>query len=56
MLGARPTAIQAALGHASIQMTERYLRADKQQAARTVAGVLSQLSGRRAPRPGRKVR
>ncbi len=40
-LGARPTAIQAALGHTSFKMTERYLRSSKAEGARAVADVMA---------------
>jgi hypothetical protein len=45
---------RATLGHASIQTSERYLRADKRQSARTVAAVLSQLSAPPPRRVGRR--
>jgi integrase len=49
MLGARPIAIQAAMGHASFEMTRRYLRSSEAEGARSVGEVMG-----RAGAPARR--
>ena len=46
--GVRPGALQIALGHASMRMTERYLHRDKDAAAREVARAMERVPPRRA--------
>jgi integrase len=50
--GARPTAIQAALGHRSMDMTIRYLRSEPEENANPVADAMERAtdSARRGPR------
>jgi integrase len=49
--GARATAVRDALGHAFLSTTERYLRSERRENARTVADVIVEATDqRRAPR------
>lgn len=54
LAGARPQAIKVALGHASLNTTERYLRSTKIQDAREVGAIMAKATERRGPAKAKK--
>jgi len=51
LAGARPQAIKVALGHASLNTTQRYLRSARINDAREIGELMARVTDRRGPRP-----